>query len=86
MCIDSERKTNYNKVMKANIKNIMKSKFESDNMNIGWRLCHGCKVLFGMSVGKCLNSKNSRRAYRRMLKNKWRKEIGRQFNEEINEL
>ena len=38
-----------------------------------------------MPIGKCLNSKNSRRAYRRMLKNKWRKEINRQFNEEINE-
>ena len=72
--------------MKANTKNIMKSKFESDNMNIGWRASCGCKILFGMPVGKHLNSENSRRAYRRMLKNKWRKEISRQFNEEISEL
>lgn len=72
--------------MKANTKNIMKSKFESDNMNIGWKSSYGCKILFGMPVGKCFNSKNSRRAYRRMLKNKWRREINRQFNEEIKEI
>ena len=47
--------------MKANTKNIMKSKFESDNMNIGWRASCGCKILFGMPVGKHLNSENSRR-------------------------
>lgn len=72
--------------MKANTKNIMKSKFESDNMNIGWRISCGCKILFGMPVGKHLNSENSRRAYNRMLKNKWRKEINRQFNEEMEEV
>ena len=72
--------------MKVNTKNIMKSKFESDNMNIGYKSSRGCKIFFGMPIGKHLNSENSRRAYRRMLKNKWRKEISRQFNEEINEL
>lgn len=72
--------------MKVNTKNIMKSKFESDNMNIGWKSSYGCKILFGMPVGKHLNSENSRRAYRRMLKNKWSKEIRRQFNEEIEEV
>ena len=69
--------------MKANTKNIMKSKFESDNMNIAWKSSHGCRCFAGMPSGKCLNSKNSRKTYRRMLKNKWRKEINRQFNEEI---
>lgn len=72
--------------MKANTKNIMKSKFESDNMNIAWKSSYGCKRFSGMPVGKHLNSENSRRAYRRMLKNKWCKEISRQFNEEIREL
>lgn len=72
--------------MKANTKNIMKSKFESDNMNIGWKSSYGCKIRFGMPVGKHLNSENSRRTYRRMLKNKWRKEISKQFNEEISEV
>jgi hypothetical protein len=69
--------------MKANTKNIMKSKFESENMMRAWKF-DGCNSCF--PCGKCLNSKNSRRAYRRMLKNKWRKEISRQFNEEISEL
>ena len=66
--------------MKANTKNIMKSKWESENMNIAWRIdgCNSC-----MPSGKCLTSKNSRRSYRRMLKNKWRREITRQFMEEI---
>jgi hypothetical protein len=72
--------------MKANVKNIMKSKFESDNMNIAWKIYYGHRYYCGMPIGKCLNSKNSRRAYRRMLKNKWRREINRQFNEEIKEV
>ena len=69
--------------MKANTKNIMKSKREYENMNIAWRIdgCNSC-----MPSGKWLTSKNSRRSYRRMLKNKWRKEIKRQFNEEIEEV
>lgn len=69
--------------MKANTKNIMKSKWESEDMMGAWKFddSNSC-----FPSGKCLNSKNSRRAYRRMLKNKWRKEISRQFNEEINEL
>ena len=70
--------------MKANTKNIMKSKWESENMMTAWRT-DGCSCSCFPS-GKCLNSKNSRRTYKRMLKNKWRKEINRQFNEEINEL
>ena len=69
--------------MKANTKNIMKSKWESEDMMGAWKF-DGCNSCF--PKGKCLNSKNSRRAYRRMLKNKWRKEINRQFNEEIDEL
>jgi len=69
--------------MKANTKNIMKSKFESENMMRAWKFDGGSSCF---PSGKCLNSKNSRRTYRRMLKNKWRKEINRQFNEEINEL
>lgn len=69
--------------MKANTKNIMKSKWESENMMRAWKFDGGSSCF---PSGKCLNSKNSRRAYRRMLKNKWRKEISRQFNEEINEI
>jgi hypothetical protein len=72
--------------MKCNTKNIMKSKFESDNMNIAWRSSYGCRCFSGMPSGKCLNSKNSKRVYHKMLKNKWRREVNRQFNEEINEL
>lgn len=68
--------------MKANTKNIMKSKWESEDMMGAWKF-DGSNSCF--PSGKCFNSKNSRRAYRRKLKNKWRKEISRQFNEEISE-
>jgi hypothetical protein len=71
-------------VMKANTKNLMKSKWESENMMTAWKTDGRSPACF--PSGKCLNSKNSRRTYRRMLKNKWRKEINRQFNEEISEL
>ena len=70
--------------MKVNTKNIMKSGWEAENMNTAWRI-DGCTYSCFPS-GKCLNSKNSRRAYNRMLKNKWRKELHRQFNEEINSI
>ena len=70
--------------MKLNTKNIMKSKWEAENMSTAWRT-DGCSCSCFPS-GKCLNSKNSRHTYNRMLKNKWRKELYRQFKEEINDI
>lgn len=70
--------------MKCNTKNVMKSKWESENMMTAWRTDGATLSCF--PSGKCLNSKNSRRAYNRMLKNKWRREINRQFKEEVNEI
>ena len=70
--------------MKCNTKNVMKSKWESENMMTAWRTDGASFSCF--PSGKCLNSKNSRRAYNRMLKNKWRREINRQFKEEVNEI
>ena len=67
--------------MKANTRNIMQSKWEIDNMN----MCSK-RYPFGIPADKHLNSKNSRRTYNRFLKNKWRREIKRQYNEEISEL
>lgn len=66
----------------------MKSKFEVDNMNIAWKQhgAFGCKCFSGMPSGKCLNSKNSRRAYNRMLKNKWRKVVDFITKKEIEQL
>lgn len=71
--------------MKVNTKNAMKSLWECENMNTNWKYKDGCSNS-GMPSGKHLNSKNSRHAYNRQLKNKWRKEVKRQFNEEISEL
>ena len=46
--------------MKLNTKNIMKSKWEAENMSTAWRI-DGCTCTCFPS-GKCLNSKNSRHA------------------------
>ena len=58
--------------MKANTLNIMKSHYDIDFMSMFWGMGH-------------LKSKNTRRGYNKMLKNKWKKEIARQANEELND-
>lgn len=69
--------------MKINTKNAMKSMWECNNMNTNWKSKdESCS---GMPSGKHLKSKNSRHSYGRFLKNKWRKLINKQFNEEISE-
>lgn len=70
--------------MRINTKNIMKSKWESENMMTAWRT-DGCTYSC-FPRGKCLKSKNSRRAYNRMLKNKWRKVVNFITKKEIEEL
>lgn len=72
------------KDMKVNTKNVMKSKWASEDMNTNWKLKDGSSS--GMEVNHPLHSKNSRRTTNRVLKNKWRKEVKKQYNEEISEL
>lgn len=67
--------------MKVNTKNLMKSDWDADNMNTAWKI-DGC-LNSCFPSGKHLRSRNSRRAFNRMLKNKWRREVNRQFKEEI---
>lgn len=60
--------------MKANAKTIMKSQWDIDYMRMSYR------------PFQRLKSKHTRHAYDKMLKNKWRKEIVRQFKSEISEI
>lgn len=71
--------------MKLNTKNTMKSSWEVEEMNINWRSKDGCTNT-GMPRGKRLKSKNSRHAYNRHLKNKWKKIANKLTNEEIIDL
>lgn len=62
--------------MKANCTKIMKSHWMVDDMAIDWR------------SAQSQNNKHRNRRHRvqRMLKNKWRREINRQAEEEIREI
>lgn len=61
----------------------MKSLWMCEEMNINWKVKDGSPC--GMRPNHPLHSKNSRRVLHRQLKNRWRKEISRQFIEELNE-
>ena len=60
--------------MKANAKIIMKSHWDIDYMRMS------CRPF------QRLKSKHTRYAYDKKLKNKWRREIARQFKLEISEI
>ena len=59
--------------MKANTRNIMESKWDVDYMRMYWR-------------PQRLHSKHTSHSYNRKFKNKWRKEIKRQFDEELKDI
>ena len=69
--------------MKLNTKNIMKSSWNSQNMNINWKSKDGNSS--GMRPNHPLRSKHSRHTMARQMKSKWRKELKKQFNEEVGE-
>lgn len=58
--------------MKANTKKIMKSHWDIDYMRMYWR-------------PQRLHSKHTSHAYDRRFKNKWRNEIKRQSEQELND-
>lgn len=70
--------------MKANTRKIMESHYDSDDMNLCSQTQSG-PLYSGMPYDKHLKSKHSRRAVNRRLKNKWRKEVKKQAEEEIKE-
>lgn len=59
----------------------MKSNWDAEDMNTAWRIEGGSNSCF--PSGKHLRSKNSRRLFNHMLKNKWRREVNRQMKEEL---
>ena len=65
----------------------MKSKWMVEDMNTAWKYDGpwNAKYYSGMRPNHPLHSIHSRRALGRKLKNKWRREARRQYNEEINE-
>jgi hypothetical protein len=71
--------------MKLNTKNVMKSTWMVEDMNINWRSKDGA-VNNGMPRGKRLKSKNSRRAFNHALKRRWKRQLRKQFNQEISEI
>lgn len=71
--------------MKANTRKIMESNYDSDDMNLSSQTQKG-PLYSGMPYDKHLKSKHSRRVLNRHLKNKWRKEIDKQAEDEMREL
>lgn len=70
--------------MKANARKIMESHYDSDEMNLCSQTQRG-PLYSGMPHDRHLKSEHSRRAVNRRLKNKWRREIKKQAEEEIKE-